>query len=243
MKQETILQGESKKEIVLESLNDSTWSKLFERQIQLIKKEPCKEWLVGLRKIGFNPKKLPHKDEISKKIKELTGWKLVSAENKYLTDKEWFEHFRHNRFPVTDFIRKPEELDFTPLPDMFHDFFGHLPFMTNKKFTDLVELFGKAFKLAPKNKKHWIARLWWHSIEFGLIKENNEIKILGAGLISSHKEFLHSLRAPHRPFVLRDVVRTPKATHDIHPQFFVLESWEQLKSMLEDLIQRWKIGQ
>jgi len=186
----------------------------------------------------MSDKQIPDFKELEKKLQQTVGWSLVNAENKYLDDKEWFIHLLKKEFPTTDFIRKPHELDFTPLPDLFHEFFGHLPIFANKEIADLADLFAEAFAIAPESKKQGVARLWWHTLEFGLIKEDGEIKIFGAGLISSHQELKHCLdTSRHKPFNVQEIINTPKTVASIHPHFFVMESIEQVKTALKEFIQ------
>lgn len=218
-----------------------TWSKLFNRQIHLLEDRACSFFQQGLKKLDFSDKEIPDFLENSEKLKQLIDWTLVNAENKYLNDEEWFDHLLEKEFPTTDFIRKPNELEFTPLPDLFHEVFGHLPIFANKEIAELADLFAEAFAIAPKNKKHWIARLWWHTLEFGLLKENGEIKIFGAGLISSNQELKHCLDSSrHKPFNFKEITQTPKAVANIHPHFFVMESLDQVRKVLHEFIRHSK---
>ena len=225
------------KEIEFSEENHRTWSLLFNRQMALVKDNVCKEFIEGVKEFDFNKEGIPDRNEISKKLNSLHRWIIANAENKYLSDEEWFTHLIKNEFPATDFIRKGDELDFTPLPDLFHEFFGHIPFLANKKIMNIIELFALAFKITPKNKKFQVARLWWHTLEFGLIKENGNVKVLGAGLISSNKEFLHALDINrHLPFNIKNIIKTPKSVADVHNKYFILESLDQLEQELKEWI-------
>jgi len=177
---------------------------------------------------------VPVHEKVSRVLEKHTGWIIVPAENRYLSDVQWFAHLAKKHFPATSFFRKPEELDFTPEPDLFHDFFGHMPQMMHPRLARLAHRFGQAFKLA-KNKDD-IARLWWHTFEFGLIKEAGKVKIFGAGLLSSKDELLHCQNPSlWKPFDFEVIKQTPKAVASVHPQFFVLESIEQLEETLDAL--------
>src|SRR5689334_20047972 len=113
-----------------------TWAKLNERQTVLVEDTACKVFLEGFPKLKLDPKRLPDPQVVSARLYDMTGWMLGNAQNEYLGPTEWFEHIRECRFPVTNYIRRPHEIDFTPLPDLFHEYFGHLGFFTNQRFAD-----------------------------------------------------------------------------------------------------------
>ena len=174
------------------------------------------------------------REQVSRVLDEHTGWIIVPAESRYLSDEQWFAHLAKKHFPVTSFFRQPEELDFTPEPDLFHDFFGHLPQMVHPRLARIAHRFGRAFQLA-KNKDD-IARLWWHTFEFGLIREGGKVKMFGAGLLSSKEELIHCQNpALWKPFDFETIKRTPKSAESVHPQYFVLQSIEQLEETLDTL--------
>jgi phenylalanine-4-hydroxylase len=203
-----------------------TWSKVYARQIERVGEVACKEFLVGLPKLGLDPTRLPDPQVYSERLRNLTGWTLGDAQNEYLGPTEWFEHLAERRFPVTNYIRRPHELDFTPLPDLFHEYFGHLAYFTEQKFADMAQLFGLVY-LRAKNERQQleIARLWWFTLEFALIRESGALKIYGAGLLSSTGELLHALEpeTPRYDFDIRRVAETPSAVYNYHDHYFVLD--------------------
>ena len=146
----------------------------------------------------------------------------------------WYHHFKQRIFLITDFLRPWQELDFTPEPDMFHDIFGHLPFMTLPRYAELQELFAPAFLRASDEQRENIKRLAWFSTEFGVIREEGRLKMFGAGLISSAAEMDHVLagRTPLMPFTVENVTRRDKAIFSFNKTLFVFDSLDELKAEL-----------
>ncbi len=213
-----------------------TWSKLYARQLPMIEGVTCADFRVGFPKLGLDPLRLPNQAEMSARLQALTGWTLVNAQNGYLGATEWFEHLAERRFPVTDYIRRPHELDFTPNPDLFHEYFGHLAFFTDQYFADSAEMFGHLYLSAQSERQQLeIARLWWFTTEFGLIRENGELKILGAGLYSSPGELQNALKpeTPRLPFDIRRVAETPGAAYAMHTHYFVLDDKYHTRQIVE----------
>src|SRR5262249_23098003 len=153
----------------------ATWSRLFARQKKLVSKVACKEYFKGVKKLSLNPSRVPDRGATSARIKKMTGWTLSDAESKSLSIKKWFEEMDNRSFPVTSYIRKPENFDYTRMPDLFHEYFGHLPFFTSKKFDAMAHEFGKVCKNANERQLLQISRIWSLGVEFGLIKENGKI--------------------------------------------------------------------
>lgn len=214
-----------------------TWSKLYARQLKCVEGLTCKLFDDGLRKLNYDPKRLPDADAVSDRIHQFTGWRLTSAQNEYLGATEWFVHINACRFPVTDYIRRPHELDFTPLPDLFHEYFGHLAFYTDQRFADISQQFGELYLEATNPRQQLeIQKLWWFTIEFAFVREDGEEKILGAGLLSSPGELKHAYEsgAPHHPFTIDGAIRARKADANYHDEYFVLDSVEQMQDILTE---------
>lgn len=223
-------------------INDVTWSRLCERQLSLVKEKACGEFIKGWEKLALSTEHLPDLEDVSAKLCGITGWSLSNAENEYLTRDEWFRHIVEKRFPVTDFIRKPEDLDFTPLPDLFHEYFGHLAFLTDQNFTNLLERFGKLYNMVKTEQQRIeIQRIWWFSIEFGLILENGQEKVLGAGLLSSPGEFVHADSAKRANFSLEEIIKTPLMVNGFHQKYFVLKNLSQINQALDEYANSLKI--
>lgn len=217
-----------------------TWAALYARQIDLVADCACSLFLKGFEKLGLDPKRLPDRDETSARIQRMTGWTLGDAQNAYLGPTEWFEHLAERRFPVTDYIRRPEELDFTPLPDLFHEYFGHLAFFTDQYFADTAQRFGKLYLSAVNERQQLaIARLWWYTTEFGLLCENGVLKIYGAGLLSSPGELAHALKpgTPQYPFDIQRVAETPGAAYSMHEAYFILDDEDHPRRIIKAFAQ------
>lgn len=215
----------------------ATWAALFARQRKIVSKVACKEYLVGFKKLALDSQQVPDIENISRRVSNLSGWKLANAKNKSLSMKDWFIAMRERSFPVTDYIRQPGNLDYTRMPDLFHEYFGHLPFFTSKEFAAMAHEFGSFCKHANKRQLTQIGRIWSLGVEFGLIKEKGKIKLLGAGLLSSYGECKPALvmikdKKKIVPFTLVEVIKTPGKTYQYHEKFFVLNSVKQISEAL-----------
>lgn len=214
-----------------------TWAKLCARQMALVEQVACKAFLDGFPRLGLDLTRLPDPGVISQRLKGMTGWTLGDAQNAYLGPTEWFEHLYAFRFPVTDYIRRPHELDFTPLPDLFHEYFGHLAFFTDQHFADTAQMFGQLYMSTDDERLHLeIARLWWFTTEFGLIREDGTLKIYGAGLLSSPGELQHALNpdTPKHAFDIRRVAETPGAAYSMHNAYFILDDPGHTRRIIQE---------
>lgn len=214
-----------------------TWAELCRRQSVLVAPVACRLFEVGWPKLNLDQTHLPNPVEVSSRIFEATGWTLTDAQNGYLGPTEWFEHLAERRFPVTNYIRRPDEIAFTPNPDLFHEYFGHLAFFMDQDFADTAELFGKLYlNSGDERQRLAIARLWWYTTEFGFIREGGSLKLYGAGLLSSPGELLHSLKpeTPRVPFVIPEVIETPGAAYSMHTKYFILEDEGHVRRILKD---------
>ncbi len=212
-----------------------TWATLYARQLERVKDCACQLFWDGLPRLQLDPNRLPDPRFYSELLHGLTGWTLGDAQNEYLGPTEWFEHLLEFRFPVTNYIRRPHELDFTPLPDLFHEYFGHLAFFTDQYFADTAPMFGPLYKSATNERQQLeIARLWWFTTEFGLIRENGQLKLIGAGLLSSPGELQHALdpNTPHYDFDIRRAAETPSAVYNYHDQYFVIDDYGHIRRIV-----------
>jgi phenylalanine-4-hydroxylase len=218
-----------------------TWAAVYAKQLPYAEKYACRLFLEGMPKLALNPNRLPDPVEFSQRLLNMTGWSLADAQNEYLGPMEWFEHLAECRFPVTNYIRRPHEIDFTPLPDLFHEYFGHLAYFTDPFFADTAQMFGDLY-LSAKNERQQleISRLWWFTTEFGLIREEGGetggLKAYGAGLMSGHGELMHAF-APETlrfEFDIRRVAETPSAVYSYHPHYFILDDYEHIRRVVFD---------
>jgi phenylalanine-4-hydroxylase len=218
--------------IIVEQNN--IWHALYNRQLPRVKQYACQEYLEGLAILNLPAERIPDLNFLNEKITPRTGWRAVRTGVRYSDAVPWYRHFARKEFLVTDYMRTWEELDFTPEPDMFHDIFGHLPFMVLPGYTELQELFAPAFQAANSEQRENIKRLAWFSTEFGLIRENGAIKVFGAGLISSAGEMENVLagKVPLLPFNVETILNFEKSVWSFNYQLFVFDSLEGLKDDL-----------
>lgn len=212
------------------------WRTLYNRQFPKIEKYVCREYQEGFKLLQLPADHIPSIRELNEKITPRTGWKTVRTKVRYSDAVQWYNHFGAKEFLVTDYVRSREELDFTPEPDMFHDVFGHLPFFTLKPYVEIQEMFAPAFhKSTTDEQRENIKRLAWFSTEFGLIRENGELKIFGTGLISSKGEMEHVLagNTPIMPFKVETIANFDKAIWSFNQTLFDFESLDMLKAELE----------
>jgi phenylalanine-4-hydroxylase len=207
------------------------WRTLFRRQSELLDRYAAPEVAAGLEALGTNEKRIPKFADVNNALARATGWHIVAVPG-LIPEEHFFAHLAARRFPVSVWIRTREELDYLAEPDLFHDFFGHVPLLTNPVFARFMEAYGNA---GPKALKHgavkMLARLYWYTVEFGLIKSSEGLRAYGAGILSSKGETTYSLAdpSPHRvEFNLERVLRTGYLIDDYQQTYFALESFEQL---------------
>jgi phenylalanine-4-hydroxylase len=222
----------------------NTWSILFTRQIEKIKTVAYKNFGIGLRELNFQKDHIPEFVAVNKNLKEITGWQIYAVPG-LIDNAFFFQQMSTKQFGATTWIRKPEQLDYLEEPDMFHDVFGHIPLLTDPNICEF--LFGLA-KIAMKNLDseeviEALARLYWYTIEFGLVKENDELKIYGAGILSSigETDYCLSAKATRVPFNLETILSTPYIKDKYQEQYFVLESMEQLRDIHYQLEQKFAL--
>lgn len=214
-----------------------TWERLITNQMKVLPYHACDEYLDGLDIIQLPQNHIPKLIDISKKIESCTGWKLIRVDG-YVPETVFFQLLSQKCFPSTDFIRKPEELDYTPAPDMFHDLLGHAPLLTQPKFTAFFESYAQA-AIAASQQNHpmslGFSRLYWFTVEFGLIKQKNQLKAYGAGLMSSPKELIYSLSEKTEKYIFNidQVTNTSFDIWHMQDKLFVIDDFDQLE---EDII-------
>lgn len=208
-----------------------TWRILFERQAELLPGRAADEFVDGLDALGVNAGGIPNFEDLSDQLEQETGWRIVAVEG-LIADDVFFGLLADRRFPVTHWIRKPEQLDYLQEPDCFHDCFGHVPMLFNPVFADYMAAYGrgglKALRLgALKN----LARLYWYTVEFGLITTPKGLRIYGAGIVSSKGETIYALddAAPNRvAFDLMRIMQTDYIIDHYQQTYFVIDSYDQL---------------
>ena len=209
-----------------------TWRTLYERQAQILKGRACTEFLDGLEKLSLGAGGIPDFNRLSDDLEKLTGWRVVAVPS-LVPDAIFFEHLANRRFPAGQFIRKPSELDYIEEPDVFHDVFGHVPMLAHPVFADYMEAYGKG-GLRALNEFHALknlARLYWYTVEFGLIAAPEGLRIYGSGIVSSRAESVYALESdkPNRiHFDLERVMRTDYRIDDFQETYFVINSFDEL---------------
>jgi len=209
------------------------WATLFRRQREVLKGRACNEFLENQERFGMTPDAIPKFQDLNKVLKAGTDWEIVGVEG-LLPDEIFFDHLANRRFPVTWWIRKPEQLDYLSEPDLFHDLFGHVPMLLNPVFADYVQAYGrggvKAHKLGADALMK-LTRLYWYTVEFGLIDTPEGVRIYGSGIVSSKGESIHSLESasPNRiGFDLERIMRTKYKIDTYQQTYFVIDGFQQL---------------
>ena len=210
------------------------WLRLVERQLALIQGRACHEFMNAINSLTALDMRhgIPDFAAVNVALKAATNWQLVAVPG-LLPDDVFFTHLAHRRFPVTVWLRDESEFDYIVEPDLFHDFFGHVPMLFTPIYADHLQAYGEgALKAKRLGGLDWLARLYWYTIEFGLIRENGKILAYGAGVLSSPKELVYALESlvPQRlPFDVMTSMRTPFLIDDVQTTYFVLESFQQLR--------------
>ena len=208
-----------------------TWRTLYARQAQLLNGRACDEYLRGLQQLRMSHERVPDFNELNDILRTHTGWQIVAV-NGLVPDEVFFDHLANRRFPCTWWMRRPEQMDYLQEPDCFHDVFGHVPLLINPVFADYMQAYGEGgLKAERLQVLPMLARLYWYTVEFGLIQTADGLRIYGAGIVSSKAESLYSLDsdAPHRVgFDLRRILRTEYKIDDVQKTYFVIRDFAQL---------------
>lgn len=209
----------------------AVWDELFARQAALLPGRAVKEFIDGLDILRIAKPGIPNFEELSERLMKRTGWQVVAVPG-LVPDTVFFEHLANRRFVAGRFIRRPDQLDYLQEPDVFHDVFGHVPLLAHSVFADYMQAYGegglRADGLGAIEK---LARLYWYTVEFGLIRQDAGLKIYGAGIVSSYGESLFALDdpSPNRiGFDLKRLMRTRYRIDDYQQSYFVIDSFDDL---------------
>jgi phenylalanine-4-hydroxylase len=211
----------------------AVWRSLYRRQREILVGRACREFLETQDAMGMGEQAIPKFAELNRMLQAKTGWVLIGVEG-LLPELTFFEHLANRRFPVTWWIRKPEQLDYLSEPDLFHDLFGHVPLLMNPLFADYMQAYGRGGVKAHGVGAEALAqltRLYWYTVEFGLFRTDEGLRIYGAGIVSSKGESIHCLEspAPNRiGFDLQRVMRTRYRIDTYQKTYFVIDSFRQL---------------
>ena len=209
----------------------ATWDTLFARQAKLLPGRASKAWLKGLDALSLSNGGIPNFEELSERLMKLTGWQVVAVPG-LVPDDVFFDHMANRRFVAGNFIRRPDQLDYIQEPDVFHDVFGHVPMLADPVFADYLAAYGRGGQRALDlgALKH-LGRLYWYTVEFGLIEESEGLRIYGSGIVSSFAESVFALEdpSPNRiRFDLKRVMRTDYRIDDFQQNYFVIPSFDEL---------------
>lgn len=221
-----------------DEIENDTWSFLYSRQMNLIQQRACAEYLNGLDVLGLNRFAVPQLPDVNKALRNASGWE-VAAVPALIPFAEFFQLLADRKFPAATFIRTPNEIDYLQEPDIFHEIFGHCPLLTDPVFANFVHNYGKMGVKASPIQRRYLARVFWFTVEFGLIQNQQEQRIYGAGILSSPSETVYSLedsKAKRVPFSLQRALRTPYRIDILQPQYFVIDSFEQLFESMNESI-------
>jgi phenylalanine-4-hydroxylase len=213
------------------SQEHQTWIKLYDRQAAILPGRACSAYLAGLAALDLRGDGIPDFRRLSEKLMALTGWQVVAVPG-LVPEDVFFNHLANRRFPAGNFIRTPENLDYLQEPDVFHDVFGHVPMLTDPIFADYMQAYGEGgLRALNLGRLGNLARLYWYTVEFGLLQTDEGLRIYGAGIVSSRTESIFALddASPNRlGFQLLRVLRTPYRIDDFQQVYFVIESLQSL---------------
>ena len=209
----------------------ATWKTLFERQTRRLIGRACDEFVAVMQELPIGAEQIPDFRRLSEVLMKRTGWQVIAVPG-LVPDEVFFEHLANRRFPSGNFIRKPHELDYLEEPDVFHDVFGHVPMLMNPVIADYIQAYGEGGLRAQRlGKLTQLARVYWYTVEFGLVQQHDGLRIYGAGIASSATESVFALddASPHRiRFELERVMRTNYRIDDFQESYFVLGSLDEL---------------
>ncbi|MEE4349454.1 MAG: phenylalanine 4-monooxygenase [Pacificimonas sp.] len=215
----------------------AVWDLLFARQSEQLPGRAAKEFLAGLDVLSLSRPGIPNFEELSAKLQQETGWSVVAVPG-LVPDDVFFDHLANRRFPAGNFIRRRDQLDYLQEPDVFHDVFGHVPLLADPVFADYMQAYGEGgLRSLEFGAIHKLARLYWYTVEFGLIRQPEGLRIYGAGIVSSFGESTFSLDSdsPNRiGFDLERIMRTEYRIDDYQQTYFVIDSFEDLLRTTQD---------
>ncbi|MSP52851.1 MAG: phenylalanine 4-monooxygenase [Gammaproteobacteria bacterium] len=209
---------------------NETWAILIDRQDKVVAEFACQEYLDGLTILNMPRDRVPQCADINKVLQARTGWSVVPVDA-VIPQSKFFKMLANKEFPAASFIRRRQDLDYLPEPDIFHEFYGHCPLLTNQCYADFVEWYGKSALEADKKGQKILTRLFWFTIEFGLIQHNNKIKVYGGGILSSKEETIYAATSsiPKRvPLDELHALRTPYRYDEIQKLYYTIDSMHDL---------------
>ncbi|KTD21524.1 phenylalanine-4-hydroxylase [Legionella lansingensis] len=211
------------------------WQILYERQIKILPGRACDEFIQGLEMLDLGPQRIPQLPEITRRLKALTGWEVAPVAA-LISAREFFQLLAERCFPAATFIRCEEEVDYVKEPDIFHELFGHCPMLTHPVYADFVCNYARKVLSLPEERWPLLQRLFWFTVEFGLIKTHQGLRAYGGGILSSISETPYSVESDAAMRVLFDPVvafRTPYRIDMLQRVYFVIHSYQELYDFVE----------
>jgi len=214
------------------------WHDLLTRQLKVIENSACDEFVAGLELLGLPKDRVPQLEEVSKVLREHTGWQCEPVPA-LIGFGEFFRLLSEKKFPVATFIRSREEFNYLQEPDIFHEIFGHCPLLTNPSFADYTQAYGKMGLNAGKEERVFLARLYWFTVEFGLLDTPDGLRAYGGGILSSPSETVYALNdeaVERKPFDILDVLRTPYRIDIMQPIYYMLHKVSNLDDIRKNSV-------
>lgn len=212
------------------AVEHETWRILFERQTEILPNRACDEFIQGLKSLNLSAEHIPQLPDVSERLKALTGWQVepVAA---LISAREFFQLLSARKFPAATFIRTREELDYVKEPDIFHELFGHCPMLTNSIYAEFVHDYAVKVLSFPETEWPLLQRLFWFTVEFGLIDTNKGLRAYGGGILSSISETVYSVESDLAMRIMFDPLvafRMPYRIDMLQPVYFVIHDYQQL---------------
>lgn len=214
---------------------NEVWKELYNRQINVIENRAFSEFIDGLHLLNLTSEKIPQIPDINARLMDHTGWS-VEAVPALIPNDQFYNLLANKKFPAATFIRRRDELDYLQEPDIFHEFFGHCPLITDQVYADFMELYGKIAEKANDAQLAMLGRLYWFTIEFGLINTEQGIRVYGGGILSSKEETIYALESEtpeRREFKPLDILRTPFRIDILQTVYYVIDDLQQLYTTLD----------
>ncbi|MDR9447343.1 MAG: phenylalanine 4-monooxygenase [Balneolaceae bacterium] len=211
------------------------WKLLYDRQMEFLKGKVADEFIEAIDQVGFTSAEIPHFERVNQRLAEATGWKIKTVPNIAEADV-FFENLANKTFTATCWLRSMDEIDYLEEPDMFHDVFAHTPLLSNESYTEFFQAMGAIALdvIDDPEKVKMLQRLYWFTIEFGLIQSGEDLKIYGAGIVSSKGESEHALSddSEKRAYNVEQIMAHDFRTDIIQDTYYVIESFDELTSSL-----------
>ncbi len=209
---------------------NQTWHMLMSRQLETVQGRACDEFIQGIQLLDLPHDRIPQCHEVSRLLQEMTGWVLEPVPA-LIPFEQFFQLIANRKFPAATFIRRRDELDYLEEPDIFHEVFGHCPLLTQPSYANFTHLYGKLGLTASPRDRAMLAKLYWFTIEFGLMQTKQGLRAYGGGILSSHSETQYCLESAvplRKPFNVLDVLRTPYQIDVIQPIYFIIDDFDVL---------------